>query len=167
MTFSECDPADLAFQFCGKREGDGIGSLAALPLAAVVLWFHVLDANTVGRCPTPRQNKFALLEKCLTLSTVKKSTRQGKHAPDKESFTVYVPKSVKLAAFIRAGVGLTHNCLRHSFATYHLAANKDARLTAYLMTKTSLQSLNNDYRGRATEAEGLAWFAISPLADSK
>lgn len=71
-------------------------------------------------------------------------------------------QSEKLAAFIRAGVELTHNCLRHSFATYHLAANRDARLTAYLMTKTSLQSLNNDYRGRGTEAEGLAWFAIVP-----
>jgi len=73
----------------------------------------------------------------------------------------------KLAAFTRADVKLTHNCLRHSFATYHLAAHKDARLTAYLMTKNSLQSLNNDYRGRATEAQGVAWFQILPPADSK
>lgn len=68
----------------------------------------------------------------------------------------------KRAAFVRAGVELTHNCLRHSFASYHLAAHKDAKLTAYLMTKTSLQSLNNDYRGRATHAQGLAYFAIVP-----
>lgn len=68
----------------------------------------------------------------------------------------------KLMAFARADVKLTHNCLRHSFATYHLSAYKDARLTAYLMTKTSLQSLNNDYRGRATEEAGKAWFGIVP-----
>jgi site-specific recombinase XerD len=68
----------------------------------------------------------------------------------------------KRAAFVRAKVKLTHNCLRHSFASYHLAAHKDAKLTAYLMTKTSLQSLNNDYRGRATHAQGLAYFAIVP-----
>lgn len=56
----------------------------------------------------------------------------------------------------------THNCLRHSFATYHLAGFKEAKLTAYLMTKTSLQSLQNDYRGRATEADGRAWFEVVP-----
>jgi site-specific recombinase XerC len=54
------------------------------------------------------------------------------------------------------------NVARHSFATYHLAAFKDAKLTAYLLTKTSLQSLNNDYRGRATTAAGEAYFAIVP-----
>jgi len=45
------------------------------------------------------------------------------------------------------------NALRHSFASYHLAAFKDQGLTAYLMTKTSISSLNNDYRGRATQGE--------------
>lgn len=54
------------------------------------------------------------------------------------------------------------NVLRHSFATYHLAAFKDPKLTAYLMTKTSLQSLNNDYRGRAAQAAGVGFFAIMP-----
>ncbi len=68
----------------------------------------------------------------------------------------------KRRAFTRAAVKSSHNCLRHSFATYHLAAFKDARLTAYLMTKTSIQSLNNDYRGRATQADGLTYFQIKP-----
>lgn len=54
------------------------------------------------------------------------------------------------------------NVARHSFATYHLAAHKDAKLTAYLLTKTSIQSLNNDYRGRATQAAGVAYFGIAP-----
>ena len=52
-------------------------------------------SNTVGRCLTLRQNKFALLEKCLTLSTVKKTTRQGKRAKDQTTITVPVPKRVK------------------------------------------------------------------------
>jgi len=55
-----------------------------------------------------------------------------------------------------------HNVLRHSFATYHLAAFKDARLTAHLLTKTSIQSLNNDYRGRASESAGRAYLTIVP-----
>lgn len=54
------------------------------------------------------------------------------------------------------------NVCRHSFATYHLAAFKDPKLTGYLMTKTSLSSINNDYRGRATHAAGLEYFAILP-----
>jgi len=54
------------------------------------------------------------------------------------------------------------NVLRHSFATYHLAAHKDAKLTAYLMTKTSVQNLMSAYRGRATKAAGDAYFAIMP-----
>jgi len=54
------------------------------------------------------------------------------------------------------------NALRHSFASYHLAAFKDQGLTAYLMTKTSISSLNNDYRGRATEKDAKAYFAIAP-----
>ena len=54
------------------------------------------------------------------------------------------------------------NALRHSFASYHLAAFKDQGLTAYLMTKTSISSLNNDYRGRATEREARGYFSIVP-----
>lgn len=56
------------------------------------------------------------------------------------------------------------NALRHGFATHHLAAFKDAKLTAELMTKTSIRSLKNDYQGRASRAAGLAWFEIAPPA---
>jgi integrase len=62
----------------------------------------------------------------------------------------------------RAQFDAMQNVARHSFATYHLAAFKDPKLTAYLLTKTSIQSLNNDYRGRATTAAGVAYFGIAP-----
>lgn len=55
------------------------------------------------------------------------------------------------------------NALRHSFATYHLAAYRNPQLTLYLMTKRSLSSLNHDYRGRATQAAGAAYFGIGTV----
>lgn len=55
-----------------------------------------------------------------------------------------------------------HNCLRHSFATYHVAAHKDVSRTAAVLCHTSPAMLFRHYKGRATEADGLAWFKISP-----
>lgn len=54
------------------------------------------------------------------------------------------------------------NCLRHSFATYHLAANREATKTAYLLTHANPSMLYRHYAGRATKAEGEAYFAIVP-----
>lgn len=54
------------------------------------------------------------------------------------------------------------NVLRHSFGTYHLAAYRKPSETLELMTKTSLRSLNRDYRGRATQASALEYFSIMP-----
>jgi integrase len=65
-------------------------------------------------------------------------------------------------AFIRAGVKFTPNCLRHSFATYHCAAYKDASKTALLMQHTSAATLWKHYKGKATHADGLKYFAILP-----
>jgi len=54
------------------------------------------------------------------------------------------------------------NVFRHSFASFHLAAFKQPQLTLYLMSKRNLASLNNDYRGMATESEGKRYFSIEP-----
>lgn len=54
------------------------------------------------------------------------------------------------------------NCLRHSFATYHLAGYKNAATTAYLLTHAKPTMLYQHYAGRATQAEGLAYFGIVP-----
>jgi hypothetical protein len=77
---------------------------------------------------------------------------------------------LKREAFERAGLkgaGMDaeamRNVLRHSFASFHLAAFRDAKLTLYLMTKTSLASLNNDYRGRVkSRADAEGFFRIVP-----
>ena len=67
-------------------------------------------------------------------------------------------------AFIRAGVTSTQNCLRHSFATYHIAAFKDAAKTAILMQHTSAAMLWKHYKGNAMHSEGLKYFEILPSA---
>jgi integrase len=54
------------------------------------------------------------------------------------------------------------NCLRHSFATYHLAAHKNSAATAYLLTHSKPTMLYQHYAGRATQADGLAYFEILP-----
>jgi site-specific recombinase XerD len=56
----------------------------------------------------------------------------------------------------------TRNALRHSFASYHVAAYKDAGKTAVLLTHRTPTLLYQFYKGRATEADGLAYFGIVP-----
>ncbi|MCZ6672496.1 MAG: hypothetical protein O7C75_06095 [Verrucomicrobia bacterium] len=68
----------------------------------------------------------------------------------------------KKLAFIRANVPHPHNCLRHSFATYHVAKFKNVGLTATLLCHTNIQTLNRFYRGNATHSEGVEWFEIMP-----
>lgn len=71
-------------------------------------------------------------------------------------------KGARWTADELAQVERMRNVLRHSFASNHISAYKDTTRTLYLMTKRSIVSLNNDYRGRRTEAQGKAYFAITP-----
>lgn len=68
----------------------------------------------------------------------------------------------KSLAFVRADVPHPRNCLRHSFTSYHVAANKDAARTSVVLCHTSPAMLWRHYKGRATEADGLAWFRLVP-----
>ena len=68
----------------------------------------------------------------------------------------------KIEAFVRAGVTSSQNCLRHSFATYHVAWKKDAALTAILMQHSSPAMLYRHYKGRGTAADGAKYFKIAP-----
>lgn len=68
----------------------------------------------------------------------------------------------KSLAFVRADIPHPRNCLRHSFTSYHVAANKDAARTSVILCHTSPAMLWRHYKGRATEADGLAWFRIAP-----
>ena len=54
-----------------------------------------------------------------------------------------------------------NNALRHSYATYRLAATADAARVALEMGN-SPQKLMTNYRELADEKEALAWFSISP-----
>jgi integrase len=54
------------------------------------------------------------------------------------------------------------NCLRHSFATYHVAANRDVSQTAVILCHTNPKMLYAHYRGVATHADGEAYFQILP-----
>lgn len=54
------------------------------------------------------------------------------------------------------------NVLRHSFATYHVAAYKDAGKTAVLLTHRNPSMLYAHYKGRASQVGGLEYFGIVP-----
>lgn len=68
----------------------------------------------------------------------------------------------KARAFIRADVPHPHNCLRHGFASYHVAALKDPGKTAVILCHKSQNLLWDVYRGIAEEADGKAYFEIMP-----
>ena len=52
------------------------------------------------------------------------------------------------------------NCLRHSFATYHLGKAKNAGLTAFQMGHTSAAMVQRVYAVPAARADWKAWWAI-------
>lgn len=68
----------------------------------------------------------------------------------------------KSAAFARAGVENPGNALRHAFCSYLIARDKDAKLCSHLMQHRSPDMLYRHYRGAASEADGSAWFGITP-----
>lgn len=73
-----------------------------------------------------------------------------------------LPKGTRPTTEQAAQFEAMHNVLRHSFATYHLAACKDAAKTAVLLTHRNPSMLYQFYKGRASEAEGKAYFEIGP-----
>ncbi len=80
-------------------------------------------------------------------------------------------------AFIRAGLLVTaamarkqkiekksppKNCLRHSFATYHVALHRDPGNTALLISHKNQNILYEHYLGVATKKDAEQYFAIKP-----
>lgn len=68
----------------------------------------------------------------------------------------------KSRLFVKAGVPHPRNCLRHSFATYHVAAYKDPGRTASILCHRNQQKLWSNYNGVATQSAGLKYFSITP-----
>jgi integrase len=66
----------------------------------------------------------------------------------------------RMAAPVLGPDGWPDNCLRHSFATYHLARCKSAPLTAFQMGHTSPAMVQRVYAVPAALADWRAWWAI-------
>ena len=54
------------------------------------------------------------------------------------------------------------DCMRHSFASYHLAAHGSADMTAAQMGHRSTEMIFQHYRELVTPKQAAAWFAITP-----
>ncbi len=61
-----------------------------------------------------------------------------------------------------AGVVWPHNAMRHSFASYHVAAFGSADKTATLLTHQGSHILYKHYRGNASRGDGERFFRIVP-----
>jgi len=78
-----------------------------------------------------------------------------------------VPVTSRLFHYARGVVAMSlewdgwpANCLRHSFATYHLARSLDPGKTAYQMGHSSPAMVRRVYAVPARRADGEAWWAI-------
>lgn len=69
---------------------------------------------------------------------------------------------LKSQLFEVANVPHPHNCLRHGFATYHVAAYKNGANTAYILCHRDQDELYEHYKGNATEAQGKLFQTITP-----
>ena len=86
--------------------------------------------------------------------------------PAEWSMTPKQYMQAKTNAVLRAGIRRIHNAARHGFGTYHMALYKDASKTAAMLCHTSPKMLYSHYKGRATEAQGVAYFLIYPTGAS-
>jgi site-specific recombinase XerD len=64
--------------------------------------------------------------------------------------------------FEDAGIPHPHNCLRHSFATYHLNALADPGLTSVLLAHGNPKMLWQHYNGEASTKDSKAYWTITP-----
>jgi hypothetical protein len=69
---------------------------------------------------------------------------------------------IKSDLFRDAEVPHPRNCLRHSFATYHVSGYKDPGRTAFLLCHRNQEKLWSNYRGNAEQSWGKLYFEISP-----
>jgi integrase len=60
------------------------------------------------------------------------------------------------------GVLWPHDCLRHSFASFHLAKFKNAAETALQLGHEGTSMLFQNYRSRVRESDAEAWFQLMP-----
>lgn len=71
---------------------------------------------------------------------------------------------LKSACFKDGKIPDPHNCLRHGFCTYHVAAFKNSGLTATILCHRNQGLLWSTYNGRATQPDGKRYFELWPAA---
>jgi hypothetical protein len=69
---------------------------------------------------------------------------------------------LKSRLFTVARVPHPRNCARHSFASYHIAVERNGALTAFLLCHVNQQRLWDTYKGEATKAEGELYRKLRP-----
>ncbi len=57
-----------------------------------------------------------------------------------------------------------HDCLRHSYGSYHLALHDDVNATRASMGHSTRETLFKHYRQAVTKSTAKAYFAIRPAA---
>jgi integrase len=85
-------------------------------------------------------------------------------AGDSWGWTVGEYDKLKSELFAPAGVPHPYNCLRHGFASYHLASFKNPGLTAYLLCHRNQDQLWDTYKGNAKEADGKRFWLLTPAS---
>lgn len=68
-------------------------------------------------------------------------------------------------AKIKANIPWPHDCLRHSFASYHLAMWKSPDQTAHEMGHRSTAMLYAHYRELVTVEDAAAFWSVSPTGN--
>ncbi|MBL9115495.1 MAG: site-specific integrase [Verrucomicrobiaceae bacterium] len=68
---------------------------------------------------------------------------------------------VRKAAGDIAGLRISHDFIRHTFATHLVAMTGNLSLTAMVLGHVGLKQLQRHYNGRATRAEGDAYFSMA------
>jgi integrase len=76
------------------------------------------------------------------------------------------PTNQLVPLFEKAGVELKHNCLRHSFGSYRVAATQNIAQTSHEMGNTP-SMISQHYLEVVPKEEGQAWFSLVPPAPEK
>lgn len=84
------------------------------------------------------------------------------HAIDSREY-----RYLKSELFSAAGVPHPKNCLRHGFASYLLAALKDAGRVAYFLSHRNVDELMDHYAGRVTQRDAAEWIQLTPQRAAK
>ena len=155
------------FAYALKHRPETLGRLALEAFAGL----RFTSAATLAR------EEINFDDKGITLPARKIKTRRRRYIDGlPENFWAWVGKTteacwrmkrsqwmhIKTDVFEGAGVPHPQNCLRHSFATYHVAAYKNPGLTATLLCHQNQAQLWGHYNGIASQAAGLKYFSITP-----